>query len=64
MKRKHSLHDNRKMMTLRMSPEIWRFVKIKAMDFDLSMNDLINLRLNKYKEKCEKKLLKMDTVVS
>lgn len=64
MSKNQQLKDNRKMMTLRMSPEIWRFIKIKAMDTNMSINDLINMRLNKYKEKCEKRLTRSDTVVS
>lgn len=57
-------HKPNKAMTIRMTRELWVFLKKKAIDHDTSINDLILSRLNKFKEKCENKLKKSDTVVS
>lgn len=56
--------DDRKALTLRMKRDLWAFLAKKSVDNDTSINDLIINRLNKYKEKCEKKLTRSDTMVS
>lgn len=56
--------DNRKALTLRMKRDLWAFLAKKSVDNDTSINDLIINRLNKYKEKCEKKLTNNEGLVS
>jgi len=56
--------DNRKALTLRMERDLWAFLAKRSVDIDTSINALIINRLNKYKERCEKKLTKNDGMVS
>jgi len=54
----------RKTLTLRIPPELWSFLKKRAVDHETSLNDVIVDRLIKFKDKCEKRLHSSDTVVS
>ena len=53
-----------KSLQIRIPKELWAFAKKKGIDREISFNMLIVDLLRKYKEKCEKKLTKDDTVVS
>lgn len=53
----------KKPMLIRLEKEIWVFVKKKAIDREISANELINDCLRKYKIKCEKKLTDSDIVI-
>lgn len=50
-------------MLIRLEKEIWVFLKKKAIDREISANELINDCLRKYKIKCEKKLTELDIKV-
>lgn len=56
--------ERRKTLSLRLPKETWNYLKKLAIDRDTTLNDLICDRLNKYKEKTEKKLTRSDTMVS
>lgn len=43
-------------LTLRMPKELWIFCKKKAIDRELSLNQLVIDCVLKYKKKCEKKV--------
>ena len=47
-----------------MKKELWSFLAKKSVDREMSINDIIIERLNKYKEKFEKKLTSRDGMVS
>lgn len=53
-----------KPLTLRLPISTWRYLKKRAIDQEITLTELIVNRLNKYKNECEKKLTKRDTVVS
>ena len=50
-----------KMFTLRMSKELWRFLRTAAINTDKSMAQIIIECLEKYKKKTEERLHKSDT---
>lgn len=54
---------NRKAISLRIPKELWVFSKKKAVDREMSFNDIVVELLTKYKLKCEKKLTSEDTTV-
>lgn len=56
--------DDTKALTLRMDKTLWRFLKKKSIDREMSLAALINECLEKYKHKCEKKLTIDETTVS
>jgi predicted DNA-binding ribbon-helix-helix protein len=59
--------EDTKPLTLRLKKSTWVFLKKKAVDREMSLAALINERLEKYKNKCEKdekSLTSNDTMVS
>lgn len=57
------MDKKRKTLSLRLPKETWNYLKKLAIDRDTTLNELICDHLNKYKEKCEKKLTPTDTNV-
>jgi hypothetical protein len=55
--------DNTKALTLRLNKETWTFLKKRAIDREISLQQLINDCLEKYKKKCLNKLTIDDTLV-
>jgi len=56
-----------KTMSLRLPKETWAFLKYKSIEREMSVNEIIVERLNKYKKKNERSnnmLTRSDTVVS
>ena len=53
-----------KPITLRLEKSLWVFLKKKAIDREITLTELIINDLEKYKNKCEKKLTQEDTMVS
>jgi len=51
-------------LTLRLDKELWKFLRKKAFDRELSLNALITEQLVKYKKCCERSLTSNDTIVS
>lgn len=56
--------EQMKALTLRINKETWAFLKKKAIDREMSLQELINDCLEKYKKKCQNKLTDVDTLVS
>lgn len=56
--------QDRKILTLRLDRQTWSFLKKRAVDRDMSLQELINDCLEKYKKKCENKLTSSDVLVS
>lgn len=56
--------EQMKALTLRINKETWAFLKKKAIDREMSLQELINDCLEKYKNKCQNKLTDVDTLVS
>ena len=52
-----------KAFQVRLPHEMWTFLKRKSIDREMSMNDIIQQCLNKYKKSCENKLTDVDTSV-
>jgi predicted HicB family RNase H-like nuclease len=53
-----------KMTTIRVEKEVLAFIRQKALNMGISMNELINDCLKKYKIKCEKRLTSNDIMIS
>lgn len=57
------MKDHSKIFNVRMTRELWAFLKKKGVDREISLNEVIIDLAKKYKEKCEKKLTQNNTVV-
>jgi hypothetical protein len=45
-----------KAFNVKVPKELWAYLKKRSVDCDMSMNDIVNSLLRKYKERNEKKL--------
>ncbi len=55
--------EQSKTMNIRISKDFWAFLKKKSVDRELPMNSIIIECIEKYKNKCEKKLTDLDANV-
>jgi hypothetical protein len=54
------LSEENKMFNMRMSKEMWMFLKLRAAEQEEAMTDIVNRLLEKYKKKFDDKLTKKD----
>lgn len=54
---------NEKIFNVRMSRDLWAFLKKKGVDREMSLNEIILDITRKYRDKCEKKLTDDNTIV-
>ena len=53
----------KKIFNVRMTRELWSFLKKKGVDRELSLNEIIIDLAKKYQRRCEKKLTPPNTMV-
>ncbi len=61
---KRKVEEKQKCFQMRLTLDLWRFLKKQTVDQEESMNKIILKCLEKYKKRIEKRLTKSDTVVS
>lgn len=54
------MQDNIKAFPTRLPKELWKFLKKKSAEKEMSMNDIVVALINKYKKSLEKSLTKSD----
>lgn len=55
-KQEKNKEEKRKVLTVRVSKEMWKFLRIESFKQEISTNELILLLLEKYKKKIEKSI--------
>ena len=64
MENKPAKKEPRKLLTLRLEKDMWKFLRIDAFQQEISTNHLIENILLKYKKRIENKLTDRDDVLS
>lgn len=55
--------QDQKIFNVRISRELWSFIKKKGVDREMSINRIIIELIENYKKRCEKKLTEDNTIV-
>jgi predicted HicB family RNase H-like nuclease len=63
MEEKKTKKEPRKLLSLRLTKEMWKFLRIEAFQKEISTNQLIENILLKYKKRIENKLTGDDDVI-